>query len=383
MRKDHFKELIDRYLNDSASPAERALLEEYYARLARQGQEDLDEKDRIALAALMEGPQAGQEKGRVRSLPFLYRNRKSLVAAAVLLVFSVGVYLWTGLPGNRKLARTKGPATPSLQNDITPGGNKALLTLSNGTVIVLDTVGTGVVSRQGGVKAVKLDEGHLAYNMDNAGIDAITYNTLSTPRGGQYKVTLADGSNVWLNAASSLRYPTGFRGGERIVEITGEAYFEVAKNPSMPFVVKVNGAEVRVLGTAFNVMAYDDEAEVKTTLLQGSVVVSKGAVSRMLKPGQQARLGAGGTISLDEDPDTDEVLAWKNNLFAFNDADIESLMRQIGRWYDVDVQFEGKISKHFNGNISRAVNVSKVFKMLELTGSVHFRIEDKKIVVSP
>jgi len=166
------------------------------------------------------------------------------------------------------------------------------------------------------------------------------------------------------------------------VEITGEAYFEVQKNTAMPFIVKVNDIRVEVLGTWFDVMAYNDEAAVRTTLLQGAVRVRKGDAAVLLKPGQQASIQEGRDIKLKNDVDADEVLAWKNNLFSFNDDDIATVMRQVARWYDVDIRYEGKVTQHFNGNISRKVNVSQLFKMLELTGTVHFKIEGNYILVT-
>jgi ferric-dicitrate binding protein FerR (iron transport regulator) len=218
--------------------------------------------------------------------------------------------------------------------------------------------------------------------------DAAFYNTITTPRGGQYQVTLSDGTKVWLNAASSIRFPVLFTGNERKVEITGEAYFEVAKNVSKPFKVKTISSEVEVLGTHFNVNAYDDEAVAKTTLLEGLVKVSVPQTggklaARFLQPGQQSGITKDGRISVLNNADTEEAVAWKNGRFQFRSADLKSILRQISRWYDVDVVYKGNVDLHFTGQLTRDDYVSKVFDKLALTGEVHFKIEGKKIIVSP
>ena len=204
-------------------------------------------------------------------------------------------------------------------------------------------------------------------------------------------MVLADGSKVWLNAASSLRFPATFTGSERKVELTGEGYFEVAKNAAMPFKVDVAGkGEVEVLGTHFNINAYEDEATINTTLLEGKIKLTAtdsrlpAHDSWLLSPGQQAQLSANGGISLNRNPDTEEVMAWKNGKFHFGEAaDIQTIMRQIARWYDVQVEYKGKVTEHIGGTISRNVNVSKVLEMLEMTGTVNFWVNGKKVTVMP
>jgi ferric-dicitrate binding protein FerR (iron transport regulator) len=208
-------------------------------------------------------------------------------------------------------------------------------------------------------------------------------NTVATPRGGQYQLVLNDGSKVWLNSASSLSFPAVFKGKTREVEITGEAYFEVAKNAKMPFKVKVNNTVVEVFGTHFNIMAYNDEAEMTTTLLEGSVKISNKQYTNMLKPGQQATINHNGPIRVTDEPDADDAIAWKEGIFQFRDADLEAIMRQAARWYDVQVSFAGKIpSKEFTGRISRNVKASELMGMLKYMG-VNFKIEDKHITVLP
>jgi ferric-dicitrate binding protein FerR (iron transport regulator) len=283
------------------------------------------------------------------------------------------------------------PAGTNLKEDITPGGNKAVLTLVDGSTIILDSASNGILSQQGNVKVQKLESGLLAYTINGSPVtenEEAFFNTISTPRGGQYQVTLADGTKVWLNAASSIRFPVVFTGAERKVEITGEAYFEVAKNAAMPFKVKAAGSEVEVLGTHFNVNAYYDEAAVKTTLLEGLVKVSgpastAGQSPRFLQPGQQSAVNREGKISILNNADTEEAVAWKDGRFQFKSADLKSILRQIARWYDVEVEYKGNANLHFTGQLTRNDNVSKVFEKLALTGEVHFRIEGKKIIVSP
>jgi ferric-dicitrate binding protein FerR (iron transport regulator) len=218
---------------------------------------------------------------------------------------------------------------------------------------------------------------------DASAISEMVYNTLRTPRGVMYSVVLSDGTRVWLNASSSLRYPTTFTGRVRQVSLSGEAYFEVAQNPSQPFQVTVNGMEVNVLGTHFNIMAYDDESTITTTLLEGAVKVDYMLKSATLVPGQQSLLMRGGRDMQVRNVDVEEAVAWKNGILQFRSEDIRSVMRKVARWYDVDVRYEGEISDHFSGAIYRNAEVSGLLRNMELTHTVHFRIEGRTITVSP
>jgi len=307
-------------------------------------------------------------------------------AAAVILLFAVGGSLYYYNSRHREQIVSSGAAHE--QPDIAPGGNIAVLTLSDGTKIALDSAANGALARQGNTNVIKRKNGQLAYESGantrggyGKAIE-IKYNTINIPRGGQYQVLLPDGSKVWLNASSSLRFPTAFAGRSREVEITGEAYFEIAKNAGMPFYVKTNGMAVEVLGTSFNVNAYFDEPSIKTTLLEGSVRVRKGQAAAMLAPGQAASLTTKGTIEIKKDADVDEAVAWKNGLFRLTSSDVPTIMRQLVRWYDVDVVFEGGVpSGHITGEVPRNTSLSKVLKVFETSG-VHFHIEGKKIVVT-
>lgn len=308
-------------------------------------------------------------------------NIQYAAAAIIICMLSVSVYFLFKPKQESIISKTEMIQTGT-GNDVAPGKNKAILTLANGSSIILDSAANGMLTTQGNSKILKL-HGMLSYNTLNTKSTEVLYNTISTPRGGQYQLMLADGSKVWLNAASTLRFPASFVGKERKVELLGEAYFEVAKNPAMPFKVKVNGMEVEVLGTHFNINSYDNEATVRTTLLEGSVKINKNSSSRFLKPGQQAQMNKAGEIKIINNVDVEEAIAWKEGKFQFDKADIHDIMRQLARWYDVDVEYKGTVSSHFGGTISRDVSLSQVLNMLQLTGEVNFQIQNKKVMVMP
>jgi ferric-dicitrate binding protein FerR (iron transport regulator) len=309
---------------------------------------------------------------------------KYFAAACVLIFILVGGYFWYNSNTKKDITKTT-TTNNNNNNDVQPGTEKAVLTLADGTKITLDNTANGAIAQQGNTVVMK-EDGLLAYNVDQAKSQKeILYNTLTTAKGEEYKsLVLADGTKVWLNSVSSIRFPTSFITNERIVEITGELYFEVAKNLSKPFKVRVNGMEVEVLGTHFNVNAYSDEAVIKTTLLKGSVKVVNGKSLAIITPGQQAQVSKNENVKVESNVDVEEVTAWKNGRFQFAGAGIEEVMRQISRWYDVEVVYEGKPKEqHFRGGISRNVEASKVFKMLETTEAIKFRIEGKKVIVIP
>jgi ferric-dicitrate binding protein FerR (iron transport regulator) len=265
-------------------------------------------------------------------------------------------------------------------NDIAPPAQaRATLKLADGSTVYLDSNVNGTLARQGSVEISRNELGEIIYSGTASG--AITMNTLSLPKGSKpIRLLLSDGSLVWLNAASSITYPTAFVGKERKVSITGEAYFEVSENKAMPFFVEHDQLLIKVLGTHFNVNAYDNEASNKVTLLSGLVDVGNGKISKRLVPGQQASVSKT-VFSVDENIDTDEVLAWKNGQFYFGGSDIRSIMKQIERYYDVEVEFRDEVPYRFVAKISRDVNVSAFLEKLELTNLIHFKIEGKKIIV--
>jgi len=225
----------------------------------------------------------------------------------------------------------------------------------------------------------------LAYNDNSiATTNMVMYNTITTPRGGQYQLVLADGTKVWLNAASSLKFPTAFAGDERRVELTGEGYFEVLHNDKKPFLVDTRNGIIQVLGTHFNINAYDNEMTVNTTLLEGSIKVFNESAFVILKPGQQSVINKRGEIRINKGIDVDEVVAWKNGKFQFGEAmSIEMIMRQLARWYDIEVEYKTKETGHIGGSISRNVNVSKVLEMMEMTGAAKFQVNGRNVTVLP
>jgi len=306
----------------------------------------------------------------------------SLTAACILLLAIPCAYFHIR---NKKakppvIAHQKRPK----KNDVAPGGNKALLTLADGSKIVLNDAKSGLLARQGQTKLNKAKDDQLVYEAPVAS-DAgsiLTYNTITTPKGGQFQVVLSDGSKVWLNASSSITFPTSFTKKERRISITGEVYFEISKNKNLPFKVESGQQTVEVLGTHFNINAYSDEKSIKTTLVEGSVKVFSANKVVILKPEQQSDFLKTGSGEININTvDTDDILAWKNGNFVFEGADIPFIMRQAARWYNVTIKYEGNVSKrHFTGSISRNVNLSELLKMLKYTG-VNFEIEDQTIIV--
>ncbi len=304
------------------------------------------------------------------------------IAAAILIVF-LGTYTYN-------LLTNKKPETPvakgKIHQDVAPGGNRATLDLGDGKYILLDDSPEGILAMQNNSTITKLSDGQLLYSDNNSKkATEEVYNKLSTPRGGQYHITLSDGSQVWLNAASSIRYPATFLKKVRTVEISGEAYLEVAANPQKPFIVKVNGSEVRVLGTRFNVMAYENEQSVKTTLLQGAVEFRKDENRIKLNPGQQSELLHDGSLKLINNVDTDLIIAWKNGTQSFHNADIATIMRSVERWYDVEVEYKGKIpNRRFNGDIPRGANLSELLKLFEVN-KINYLLDgqNKKLTILP
>jgi len=304
-------------------------------------------------------------------------------AAACIIIFITGAYFWPLTVKNNSVAKSK-VQKRTILNDIKPGGQKALLTLADGTQIMLDSASTGVLAQQGNTRIVKLSNGKITYNTNGMAANEILYNTMATPMGGMYQLILPDGSKVWLNAASSIRYPTEFGGKERRVQITGEAYFEVAKNAALPFIVKINNdAEIKVLGTHFNVNAYDDETEIKTTLLEGAVKISQHNNTSSLKPGQQAQINKIGSIKIINNADLEEAVAWQKGNFQFNSANLPAVLQQAAKWYNLEIEYQGKITTDkFTGKISRSVGLSSFLKWMQWS-DVHFKIEGKKLIVLP
>ncbi len=301
-----------------------------------------------------------------------------MAAASVVIVLSTIAVLFHQAP---KPVKSNAIAQ---KNDIRPGSNKAVLTLANGQKITLTDSVNGPIAVQANIKIAKTAKGQIAYELPKGETDddlAVGYNTIEAPTGGQWQVILPDHSKVWLNAKSSLTYPTYFTGNERKVQLKGEAYFEVAHNARMPFKVSSRGQTVEVLGTHFDIMAYDDDEIMKTTLLEGSVKISNNGYSRILVPGEQAQVSDAGT-KVTDDIDLEDVMAWKNGYFKFNDS-LENVMRKIARWYNIEIKYANNVdpSLRFGGKISRYKNLSSALKIMELTGNIHFKVEGRRVTV--
>ncbi|SIN71069.1 FecR family protein [Chitinophaga niabensis] len=359
---DELSQLINEPGNEAAV---KLLMEEAYLLFEPQGN-------------VLSETQSGQILTNVQSRTRKHINwwRRIAAAAAVLVFISAGLYGWL------QMRDWKPAPVIARQNDVPPGTNKAVLHLADGTVVTLDSAGNQVI-RQGGT-IINQQNGQLHYKANDPNATTVSFNTLATPRGGQYSVTLPDGSKVWLNSASSLRFPTAFTGLERKVELTGEAYFEVAKNAKQPFKVALEDkTTIEVLGTHFNVNAYKDEPAISTTLLEGAVRLTKGKERVTIKPGERAQLQEGGTKFVIDRPDVERVVAWKNGFFQFDGDNITMIMKQLSRWYDIEPVYAGSMSmKDYSGYISRNSNISEVLKMLELTNEIKCKVEGRKVTVS-
>ncbi|WP_343305425.1 FecR domain-containing protein [Chitinophaga niabensis] len=382
MLRERMQYLLDRYFQGICTEEEKQELargindlkdDELLKQLVGNSWERFQPTDTMP-AAVSERIQAAvlPVEGKVRPI----WSRKWMAAAASLLVIVSAGLFFIKKPGQLQ-QKTRMAEHTRYKNEVPAGGNKAMLILGDGTVIELDSAANGLLTQQGNARIVKLPNGQLAYEMNESGSGEVMFNTMRTPRGGEYRLQLPDGSKVWLNAASSITYPNIFTGDTRSVEITGEAYFEVAKDAARPFKVQAGNMKVEVLGTHFNINAYPGEPVIKTTLLEGAVRIQ----DAVLKPGQQASLATNGQFRLEDDVETDEVMAWKNGFFQFNDADMPTVMRQLENWYDITVAYEGRVpQRSFGGAIQRSLPLSKVLDILE-ENNVRFKIEGRNITV--
>lgn len=301
-------------------------------------------------------------------------------AAAIIVVMGIGTYIYVSNQRQKPSVTQTNPVP--VQNDVAPGGNKATLTLANGKTIVLDNAQEGEIAKEDNATVTKTADGKIVYDPHEKSGNKILYNTMATPRGGQYQLTLPDGSQVWLNAESSITYPTAFNEKERRITITGEAYFEVAKDKSKPFQVDIGTATIEVLGTQFNLNTYKEEPTKNTTLLEGSVRIKTVHTSLKLEPGQQGQLSAN-NLSLAVNPDVEQVMAWKNGVFNFNGTSIEAAMRQLARWYDIKIEYDDGIPPgEFGGEMGRSLTLQQVLKGLEGV-SARFRLEGKTLHIMP
>ncbi|SER87843.1 FecR family protein [Pedobacter rhizosphaerae] len=366
------EKLLEVYHSGKATDEQKALVETWYLSFTESehgfSHEELLEDKNKSLASLL----VYVDNATTRRL---WRNIS--VAASIFLVISAGLFFYLD---ENKRADHKYDAKLS---DVEAGGNKATLTLADGKKIDLTSAANGNLAKLTGVEINKTADGQLVYTVKENGssTSAIQYNTIETPNGGQYQVRLPDGTLVYLNAASSIKYPTLFAGKERKVEVVGEAYLEVAHNKNMPFKVTSAGQVIEVLGTQFNVSAYKDEGLMKTTLLQGSVKITSNGHSRLLVPGQQAQVDSR-EIIISNDINPKEVIAWKDGYFMFNE-NLKNIMNKIARWYNVDVEYDGNVdlNQEFGGRISRTKTLSSALKIMELTGNIHFKIDGRRVIV--
>lgn len=378
MTPEEYILLYEKFVSGHCTPDEEKQLMDY--RDAFELQEDihntkLSGNDRILKHGIYNRVKQSVTNNKTRSLiPTWW-----WAAAALLLSAGLGSLFFKQ---SKPQAIVSNKAVKGLQKTILPGKNTAILTLANGTSIVLDDAKNGLLAKTGKTEIKKMKSGLIAYTGHDSKVNEAALNTITIPRGGQYTVMLPDGTNVWLNSQSSLTYPVAFNGAERNVTLKGEAYFEVAKNKQHPFIVHTNGLNVKVLGTHFNVSAYNDDNEVKTTLLEGSVNLTKGNSSALLIPGQQ------GIASLQQDKiitkavNVNQAIAWKMGYFIFRDEKIGDIMKQVARWYNVEVEYEGTPpTKTFGGTYAKNKDINELLNGLELTGLIHFKIEGRRIIV--
>jgi transmembrane sensor len=416
----NFKQLFDDYRNGKMNVAQRAAFEQLLHGL--ESEQALQQHLNDSLAQVE--PVAAEE-----TQEYLYERIKETYikeesagrvhfllnpwlryAAAIIIIAGIAAYFWRREP---KKETTVAANSKQVRTDAEPGREGAILTLADGSQLVLDSLGNGIIATQNGAKVV-LNKGVLTYDQKEEASSNIVYNTMHTPRGRQFQLALPDGTKVWLNAASSIKYPTQFIGSERRVEVTGEAYFEVSsllaggggKENKIPFIVEVTpsvggvaggrGTEIKVLGTHFNINAYDDGDAIRTTLLEGAVVVKpatgngqsakKSELKAVLKPGEQAVIKSysphgGRALTIDHSPDLIQVMAWKNGLFNFNGYDIKAVMREIGRWYDLDIVYEAEPEpEEVMGELQRSLTLSQVMKILQKI-HVKYRIEGRQLIV--
>lgn len=376
MDKHKAEELLRKYRDNTCTPEERELVETYFSRHVLNNERMPDsEAHARAEQRIHKAVDAAIHQSKRKRLPTVYRVA---IAAALLIALSVSLYIYRQVNDS--------DAQPALvENDVLPGGNRALLTLADGRTIDLDGVADGLVVEQGGITISKTTDGLLTYEISATPdrSETVAYNTITTPNGGQYQIILPDKSKVWLNAASSLHYPTTFSGNERRVKLTGEGFFEITHNPDQPFVVESNGQSVQVLGTSFNINAYEEEEAVVSTLVTGKIALQCNGCNQpiVLNPGDQA-LNIRGAVRIRQ-VDTNIFSAWKDGLIILDKADLPTVIRQIQRWYDVE--FHGtediSITGTLSGEVPRAIKLSGVLQALERQTNARFEIKGRRIMV--
>jgi transmembrane sensor len=377
MTKNEFLSLYEKFLRGQCTAAEKDLLEAYNDEMMlsdEQWSDDLGNSMEISTRIWN-----NLQSSRVSQTTEPKSKYVWFKIAAVLVVAVTAGFLFF---------KINKPANPiiSKASIIHPGGNKAYLTMANGARIILNNVQTGQVISQRDVQVSKTKDGLIVYHVNPAHTESKSlvteYNTITTPYGGQYEVVLEDGSKIMLNAASSLRFPVNFVGATRQVDLTGEAYFEIAHNKAKPFTVHANGVDVKVLGTHFNINAYKDNPGVTTTLLQGSVQMRKGTETVMLVPGQEGSALQGESKITVKTADIEETMGWKNGMFVFHDENLVNVMAQVSRWYDVEIQYVGEIKEiELGGSVSKYKNITDLLNNMELTRAIHYKVEGRRVII--
>lgn len=387
---ENLKELYERFLRNESTPEEIRTLMDLFGIADHDALHDLVSKqlaDPSAISPYSTGNTERYDRIFNNLLPQLEAAKpvrkiwtRISAAASIVILVGIGSYYFLRSPISPQVI-----AEHKKHNDIKPGGDKAYLTLSNGQSIALNGQQSGLIGKEAGKDIVKTDDGQIKYvdrHKSHTSAEA-AFNILRTPNGGHYKLVLADGTKVWLNAASQLKYPADFKNlKERKIELSGEAYFEVAKDAAHPFIVQTDDQQIKVLGTHFNVNAYHDDGGSKTTLLEGSINASTKNAQAIIKPGQQVVSSSVGKLNIDE-ADTELAIAWKNDQFMFESEPVRLLMKTVARWYDVEVIYSGDVPDvRFNGAISKFENISAVLKILENTGKLHFEVSGNKVYVT-
>ena len=377
------KKLLQKYQQGDCSQSESELVEDWYKQLIDTGEWQWGEGEKDMMQKMIEARIMKQINGTTKKSVFYLNRRFQWWAAASVIFLLSGFSYFYFFSFHEKTKPTQ--VVKRVSNDVkAPQINKATITLNNGQRVYLDSVGNGTMAIQGSAKLVKLPGGKIAYLQSSNEVSTkLEYNTLSNPRGSKVvSMVLADGTKVWLNAGSSLIYPVSFIGNKREVSITGEAYFEVAHDASKPFVVSNGSVNIRVLGTHFNVNAFQDDGnDIKITLLEGSVKINNDNATGLLKPGQQAVVT--NEIKIVTNVDMDLVMAWKNGYFQFDNASLQDVLNEVSRWYDVNIVYEGKNQpREFVGGIQRDLSLLEVLKILE-KNKVYFKIEGKELRVLP
>jgi transmembrane sensor len=397
MEKARLHSLLHPYLNNTINIVD---CEELLNHLKKTDPAEIEHIIDTNLLDLNEGPAFGAEQSRkvfdriksdsrfsensfiASEKPITYKLLWLKIAAAALVFFTAGIFI---IRHNKIAVINNKQANNMKPSVIVPGSQKAVLTMANGKVIILGNANNGMLAKTGISTVLKTHNGQIVYQIKSASPVAdnlVSYNTLTTPKRGEYQVILPDGTKVWLNAASSITYPTAFTGNERHVKLSGEAYFEVAKNKQKPFYVSMNNVQVRVLGTHFNIAAYSDDDAITTTLLEGSVQITKNSQQSLLKPGQQGVVNNDADKILVSEANIDDAMAWKNGYFLFNDDNITTIMKKVSRWYDVDIDYRGKFDdQKFGGTYYRSKSITELLQYLEMVGKIHFKITGRRITV--